>query len=740
MVLSQAARSKKFRDNLSSEAKQEYLAKAKKRSEKNFKPASSMKKDELEKNRKTKAECMRKLRASRKLAASKQASNEQQSDVTHTGKCVICTQHTHGYKKKGRKRINRQISKLHRLLKKEKTETQKYKRRAWKSEKRMARHILSSMPKPPPADAAAVELLKNEGIKPQKCPQLKNTLIVHNCMVAELQQKNPREKKAFLSCKQVKISKVKSKMAKTLNIDRRRLIKQRQTKRSSVSVDTKDKVIKFFHREDVSICLPGKDTVKVRKKTCVKYVLTDFISNLYQKFLGENQQIVLSLATFHRLRPKNVCFVQYNKNKSCLCIYHQNVSLKLQALKKYDPIAFSKSADVFIKSCDIASVHDKLVACLPEEPFSFQEWVRVDINIPGSTKVIKRTRLETRTIEKSSFLDTFIKSLHSFQQHVDRVLKQYRAVRDLKEHLPELHVTIQMDFAENYTTTYSEEVQSAYYDRAQVTIHPMVVHYKKDDKLLHKSFLCVTDNRSHNSAAVLTFMKAVLPKVKLLVPGLKHVHYLTDSPTSQYRNRTMLYIVAHHADMFVGTKASWLYFESGHGKGPCDGAGGSAKRSADLAVKRGNLVRSAQDFIDVGHNSASDMEYVFFQDDAIKTTQSELDALFISPVPGIMSVHAVVPVSPSKIAIRETSCYRSCCFGEDGIHQQTCEGWKVHVVKSSPKSDERQSYSKRYNVKVIQAKTQKRKKEESLQDIAGKPERVSCAKRRSTRIAQKKDK
>ena len=90
-----------------------------------------------------------------------------------------------------------------------------------------------------------------------------------------------------------------------------------------------------------------------------------------------------------------------------------------------------------------------------------------------------------------------------------------------------------MDFAENYTTGYQEEVQSAYYDRAQITLHPVVVHYV-DKNLQHKTFMCITDERNDSASAVVAFMKEVAQKIRILVPGLTQIHYLTDSPTSQY--------------------------------------------------------------------------------------------------------------------------------------------------------------------------------------------------------------
>jgi len=46
-----------------------------------------------------------------------------------------------------------------------------------------------------------------------------------------------------------------------------------------------------------------------------------------------------------------------------------------------------------------------------------------------------------------------------------------------------------------------------------------------------------------------------------------------------------------------GSFASWHFFESGHGKGPCDGIGGTTQRNADNAVKQGkDLIQDAHDF------------------------------------------------------------------------------------------------------------------------------------------------
>jgi len=47
----------------------------------------------------------------------------------------------------------------------------------------------------------------------------------------------------------------------------------------------------------------------------------------------------------------------------------------------------------------------------------------------------------------------------------------------------------------------------------------------------------------------------------------------------------------------MGIAACWNYFESVHGKGPCDGIGGTAKRMAEMSVKQIKInIQDTNDF------------------------------------------------------------------------------------------------------------------------------------------------
>jgi hypothetical protein len=121
-----------------------------------------------------------------------------------------------------------------------------------------------------------------------------------------------------------------------------------------------------------------------------------------------------------------------------------------------------------------------------------------------------------------------------------------------------------------------------------VTLHPVVAYFRNpndENEISHKSFVYVSDELIHRCSTVYAFLKDLVPRLKEFIPELSCIHYLSDSPTSQYRNKSIFHIIANHLQLF-GAKGSWQCFEAGHGKGPCDGVEAVSKRMADEAVRQ----------------------------------------------------------------------------------------------------------------------------------------------------------
>ena len=550
----------------------------------------------------------------------------------------------------------------------------------------------------------ADSLLRNEGLSPGKVPKIRKVLVAHNSVMKGLKNAKKQSRKNVLEYSHLDIYGSTRYVTKSLGIGRKihYLLDKARRKQTQSAVNRemlKRAVISFMTRCDNATCCPGKrDAVKVGKELAQKYILSDTLKNLHKKFLLEYPNKSISFTRFCRFRPKNVLLIRYASRKVCLCEKHQNMALKLRALHVKKVVGFSLRPDDLV-NITREEAKEKLLS-IHEEHMQFMEWRRTEQ--PYKETVIKKTVLKQVTMSKHEFINKFLDDMDAFSNHARRVTEQYQQMKLLKDTMPSTHVTVQLDFAENYVCQFGEEVQSAYYSKSQVTIHPAVIIYKKPEEgnvqsqsehsglldereegnmqaeseqkpvLLHKSIVIVSDETAHTAATIFAFLKELVPKVQKVVPDVEVIHYLSDSPTSQYRNCNMFNITAMHKSMF-NVSASWQYFESGHGKGPCDGVGGAVKRSADLAVKKGAMIQTAQEFFNWGLQQDTAVDYLMVNKQLVKEASEEMLSLEATSVPGTMKFHSVMPL-PSGVYFRETSCFKSCCWNH-GIFTPTCDGW-----------------------------------------------------------------
>ena len=117
-------------------------------------------------------------------------------------------------------------------------------------------------------------------------------------------------------------------------------------------------------------------------------------------------------------------------------------------------------------------------------------------------------------------------------------------------------------------------------------------------------------------------------------------------------------------------KATWSYFEAGHGKGPCDGLGGTIKRLADDTIKREvAIIQDANEFYAWATTLKSEMSFLFLTKEECEAATVALEELCTSTrtIQGTMMIHAVSYASASTdgvgIMVRNTSCVvrKMCC-------------------------------------------------------------------------------
>ncbi|CAH2091280.1 unnamed protein product [Euphydryas editha] len=171
-----------------------------------------------------------------------------------------------------------------------------------------------------------------------------------------------------------------------------------------------------------------------------------------------------------------------------------------------------------------------------------------------------KTRISVSQVEKSTISNKMKKSLTRIT--VLSIAKRYR------------HIILEsLDFSRVFT---------------------LVVVYTKDST---KSYSTVSQNTTLTPAAIWKHLK---PIFKTLPTHITGIHFVSDGPVTQYRNKTMFHILATRLHVEVpNTKTfSWNFSKSGHGKSAADGFGATCKRTADTIVATGGDIDSLDSFID----------------------------------------------------------------------------------------------------------------------------------------------
>ena len=150
----------------------------------------------------------------------------------------------------------------------------------------------------------------------------------------------------------------------------------------------------------------------------------------------------------------------------------------------------------------------------------------------------------------------------------------------LKDTVGEGEFIVIEDFSENYTYQVQNEIQSQHWCKDQITLHVFVVYYRENNVLRNENFVIFSENLKHDSVAVHLFNGILISHLKgKFGDRISKIFYFSDGAVSQYKNKYKLLNLINHKNDF-GINAEWHFFATSHGKGACDGIGGTVKRHA----------------------------------------------------------------------------------------------------------------------------------------------------------------
>ena len=436
-------------------------------------------------------------------------------------------------------------------------------------------------------------------------------------------------------------------------------------------------VTEFLSREDNSYALPDK-------RNAGRYALNDTLKNLYTKYKSETTNVKMGRSTFIANRDKKKFkLVRYVTRNVCLCPLHANIHLMMDACK-----GLPKSSRELVKLPD-ADFREKLSQVLEHQtPVRFSRWERVKIKHKG--KQITKSQLVNKDFSKIQFIAFFATEMNHFRPHCHYIEEIYDNIKKLKEDLAENECIVQMDYAENFGIRFYNEITEVYYNNQQITIFPMVVYTKEQGKLCHRSYVGITDDTNHTAPTSFSFISCLVTRIRVTNPSIETIHFITDSPTSQFRNRTIAHLVSHFHH-YLKMKASWTWLEAGHGKGPCDGVGGAVKRAADTCVKGNHTIRNSTDLVNELERHGVKSQLIVCSENWMESIRKKVCSEWdIKPVDGISNFHSMVGAGEQSV-MRKLPCFRDCCHqpGLMSPNLQNCTGdyeWRP-VYGKAPKKN-----------------------------------------------------
>lgn len=578
-------------------------------------------------------------------------------------------------KKAGRKQVKKDKAQAYRTVKKQKHKIQKMQRTIdqlrKKVERNRRRQERTSQKNADTPTRKVNELTRGCTVT----QEVRKRLIFGEVLTTQLKEtvdklpKNSKQREAFQKC----VSGNRLKKYRLNNMAKQFLSKNKSNdniltsnRRRPIFLITKkirEEIHKFFERDDVSRICPGKkDCLKGGKQ---KRLLLETVKNLHPQFCTETG-IRVSYSTLLRAKPYWVVHPTKRDRDTCLCVRHENFEYKLNKLNRLGELPHNSTSQcIKAYSCDITSYECMFGLCgdckeikidsgSNEDTVQYFQWqvTKEDRIIKGEKKTVKLTKKVTVTSTVKDLKMSLAADISAMKKHVYGISENLKAKRELKDNLKETEIMIQIDFAENYMTKYGKEIQSIRFgaSKGQLSIHTGVLYAKNDTSLETVPFATVSDNLDHQAHAVWGHLKSSLQKILSARPHVNTLHVFSDGPTSQYRNRTNIFLwIKTLMDHFPQITAStWTFSEPGHGKGPMDGVGGVLKKSADDHVLRGNDVNTAKDFVRLLKNSTVALHEV--TDDEITTFKTMIPKK-IDAIPGIMNITKIVWQNASDVSI-----------------------------------------------------------------------------------------
>ena len=163
----------------------------------------------------------------------------------------------------------------------------------------------------------------------------------------------------------------------------------------------------------------------------------------------------------------------------------------------------------------------------------------------------------------------------NFLSHEYTKRQQAACANELREKVDGVHIVLQVDFSENASLGYQNEIQSVHWNHRQATLFTCYAWISPE---VNESIVIIWDDLTHTKLSVYAYMTRILDIIVTKYPSVKSIDIFSDGAASQFKQK-YLFSNLHTWETKFEISLQWNFFATSHGKGVVDGIGGAVKRS-----------------------------------------------------------------------------------------------------------------------------------------------------------------
>jgi len=170
-------------------------------------------------------------------------------------------------------------------------------------------------------------------------------------------------------------------------------------------------------------------------------------------------------------------------------------------------------------------------------------------------------------------LQTLQDEIQEYRDHKCIADHQSKKFQEAKESLKDGECVVVMDFAGRFIVQACLEMSQAdYFARVGVPDLVCYIYYREDGVLKHKCFDIISKSKEKDDYAYFRSAWLQLLNNETIFDQFHSIHLFTDGGPKHFKIRKSLYFMTL-LNAYYPQRFTWSFFQSCHGKGPCDGHG-----------------------------------------------------------------------------------------------------------------------------------------------------------------------